>query len=40
MTIVEALLLAVVAVLAAYSGFASAKWGTESSLTLAKASTV
>ncbi|MGZ4692587.1 MAG: hypothetical protein ACXWCM_11805 [Acidimicrobiales bacterium] len=37
-TIVEALLLAVVAVLAAYSGYASAKWGTESSLTLAKAS--
>jgi hypothetical protein len=40
MTIIEALLLAVVAVLAAYSGFASAKWGTESSLTLAKAATV
>ena len=38
MTIVEALLLAVVAVLAAWSGFASAKWGTESSLDLAKAS--
>lgn len=37
-TIVEALLLAVVAVLAAWSGYASAKWGTESSLTLAKAS--
>ncbi len=40
LTIVEAILLAVVAVLAAYSGFASAKWGTESSLKLAKASTV
>jgi hypothetical protein len=40
LTIVEAILLAVVAVLAAYSGFASAKWGTESSLTLAKAATV
>jgi hypothetical protein len=38
-TIIEALLLAVVAVLAAWSGFASAKWGTESSLQLAKAST-
>jgi hypothetical protein len=37
-TIVEAVLLAVVAVLAAYSGFAAAKWGTESSLQLAKAS--
>jgi hypothetical protein len=38
MTIIEALLLAVVAVLAAWSGFASAKWGTEASLNLAKAS--
>jgi len=37
-TIVEAVMLAVVAVLAAWSGFASAKWGTESSLNLAKAS--
>ena len=37
-TIVEALLLAVVAVLAAWSGFAAAKWGTEASLQLAKAS--
>jgi len=35
---VEALLLSFVAVLAAYSGYAAAKWGTESSLTLAKAS--
>jgi hypothetical protein len=38
LVIIEALLLAVVAVLAAYSGFAAAKWGTESSLQLAKAS--
>jgi len=38
MTIIEAVLLAVVAVLAAWSGFAAAKWGTESSLDLAKAS--
>ena len=37
-TIIEAILLAVVAVLAAWSGFASSKWGTESSLTLARAS--
>ena len=37
-TIVEALMLAVVAVLAAWSGYASAKWGTESALKLAKAS--
>ena len=36
--IIEAVLLAVVAVLAAWSGYASAKWGTESSLRLAKAS--
>lgn len=40
LTIVEAILLAVVAVIAAYSGFASSKWGTESSLKLAKAATV
>jgi hypothetical protein len=39
LTIVEAILLALVAVLAAYSGFASAKWGTEASLTLARSST-
>ena len=38
LTIVEALLLATVAVLAAWSGFASAKWSTHSSLQLAKAS--
>jgi len=37
-TIVEAVLLAVVAIMAAYSGYASARWGTESSLKLAKAS--
>jgi hypothetical protein len=38
-TIVEAVLLAIVAFAAAYSGFASAKWSTESRLDLAKAST-
>ena len=38
-SIIEAMLLAVVAVLAAWSGFASAKWGTESRLKLARAST-
>ena len=38
LTITEAILLAVVAVLAAWSGFASAKWSTHSSLSLAKAS--
>jgi hypothetical protein len=37
-TIIEAALLALVAVMAAWSGFASAKWGTESALKLAKAS--
>jgi hypothetical protein len=37
-TIIEALLLAVVAVLAAWSGFAAAKWSTYASLQLAKAS--
>jgi hypothetical protein len=39
LSIVEAVLLSMVAVLAAYSGYAAAKWGTESSVTLAKAST-
>jgi hypothetical protein len=39
LTIVEALLLAVVAILAAWSGFASAKWSTESRLLLAQGST-
>ena len=37
-SIVEAVLLSLVAVLAAYSGFAAAKWGTKSSVSLAKAS--
>jgi hypothetical protein len=36
--IVEAVILSVVAVLAAYSGFAAAKWGTRSSVLLASAS--
>lgn len=35
-SVLEAILLAVVAILAAYSGFASAKWGTEQSLTLSR----
>jgi hypothetical protein len=39
LSIIEAVLLSLVAVLAAYSGYAAAKWGTESSLTLARAST-
>ena len=38
LSILEALLLSLVAVFAAYSGYAAAKWGTESSVTLAKAS--
>jgi hypothetical protein len=38
LSILEALLLSLVAVLAAYSGYAAAKWGTESSVMLAKAS--
>ena len=38
LAILEAVLLSIVAVTAAWSGFASAKWGTESSLTLARAS--
>jgi hypothetical protein len=38
LTITEAVLLALVAVLAAWSGFASAKWSTHSSLDLARAS--
>ncbi|MGP0034360.1 MAG: hypothetical protein ACLP4R_07275 [Solirubrobacteraceae bacterium] len=37
-TIAEAVLLSVVALLAAWSGYSAAKWGTESSLSLAKAS--
>ena len=38
LSVTEALLLSLVAVLAAYSGYAAAKWGTESSVFLAKAS--
>jgi hypothetical protein len=38
LSIVEAVLLAIVALLAAYTGFASAKWGTESSVHFAAAS--
>lgn len=37
-SIVEAALLSIVALLAAWSGYSAAKWGTESSLSLAKAS--
>lgn len=37
LSIIEAVLLAIVALLAAYTGFASAKWGTESSVRLASA---
>lgn len=37
-SIVEAVLLSVVALLAAWSGYSAAKWGTESSILLAKAS--
>ena len=38
-TIIEAILLAIVALLAAWSGFASSKWSTESRIDLAEAST-
>lgn len=38
LSVAEAVLLSIVAVLAAYSGFAAAKWSTESSVSLAKAS--
>jgi len=38
LSIIEALLLSLVAVLAAFSGYAAAKWSTESSVSLAKAS--
>ena len=38
LSIIEAVLLSLVAVLAAYSGYAAAKWGTESSVSLATAS--
>ena len=37
-SITEALLLSVVTIMAAWSGYSAAKWGTESSLNLAKAS--
>ena len=37
-SIIEAALLSVVALLAAWSGYSAAKWGTESSLSLARAS--
>jgi hypothetical protein len=37
-TIVEAVLLSIVALMAAWAGYSAAKWGTESSLSLAKAS--
>ena len=38
LSIIEAVMLAIVALLAAYTGFASAKWNTESSVRLAQAS--
>ena len=38
LSIIEAVMLAIVALLAAYTGFASAKWNTESSVSLAQAS--
>jgi hypothetical protein len=38
MAIIEASLLAIVAVMAAWSGYASAKWGTDSRLAIAKSS--
>jgi hypothetical protein len=37
-SIIEAALLSIVALLAAWSGYSAAKWGTESSISLAKAS--
>lgn len=37
-SVVEAMMLSVVALLVAWSGYSAAKWGTESSLSLAKAS--
>ena len=40
LSIVEAVVLSLVAVLAAYSGFAAAKWSTMSSVSLARASTL
>jgi hypothetical protein len=38
LSVIEAVMLAIVALLAAYTGFASAKWNTESSVRLAEAS--
>jgi hypothetical protein len=38
LSVIEAVMLAIVALLAAYTGFASAKWNTESSVKLAQAS--
>lgn len=38
LAILEAFLLSLVAILAAYSGYAAAKWGTEASVSLARAS--
>jgi hypothetical protein len=38
-SIIEAVLLSIVAIVAAYSGFSAAKWNTEASVSLAKAST-
>jgi hypothetical protein len=40
LSIAEALLLSVVAIVAAWAGYSAAKWGTESSLKLAKASAI
>jgi hypothetical protein len=40
LSIIEAILLSLVAVLAAYSGYAAAKWGTRSSVSLAEASSL
>ena len=39
-SIVEAVILSIVALLAAWSGYSAAKWGTHSSLALAQASTI
>lgn len=38
LSIIEALLLSIVALMAAWAGYSAAKWGTESSLSLSKAS--
>ena len=38
LSVIEAVMLAIVALLAAYTGYASAKWNTESSVRLAQAS--